>query len=168
MAEIIPITINGTKIIELESKQDWINQIPRKLPLKKSEDEFLFVDKNNNLLTIGRDFQAAEEQGAYLVTVYLAQRTSDVQVKENPEPKYLMWTGNYVGNSLLFWRKEHAGYTTDIAKSHHFSLEEAQKIIRQAKTQSMISLDYLKSIATMQVHADHLDRDMVGKEVSNG
>jgi hypothetical protein len=80
MAEIIPITINGTKIIELDSKADWINQIPKRLPLKKSEDEFLFVDKNGNLLTIRLDFRVAEEQGAYPVTVYLAQRTSTAKL----------------------------------------------------------------------------------------
>lgn len=165
MAEIIPITINGTKIIELESKQDWINQIPKKLPLKKSEDEFLFVDKNGNLLTIGLDFRIAEEQQAYPVTVYLAQRTSDAPKQGS---QYLMWSGDYVGNSLLFWRKGKGGYTTDIDKAHRFDFQGALKIQSTAKNSQMIPDWYCNQISTRQINADHLDREMVGKEVSNG
>lgn len=164
MAEIIPITINGTKIIELETKADWINKIPEKLPSKKSEDEFLFVDKNGNLLTIGYDFRVAEEQGAFPVTVYLAQRTSDAP---KTEPKYLMWSGNYVGDSMLFWREGKSGYTTDIDKAHKFDLEDALHQ-NDKRYHRMISLCHCEEIATRQVNVNHVDLDLIGKEESNG
>ena len=83
--------------------------------------------------------------------------------------KYLMWTGDYVGNSLLFWRQGKAGYTTDIEKAHQFDFDEAIKI--QSNTHGnhqMIPVEHCLQIATKQVHADHLDRDLVGKEVSHG
>ncbi len=84
------------------------------------------------------------------------------------KPKYLMWAGQYVGNSLLFWREGKAGYTTDIDKAHQFELEEALALeARSPKWNQKISLEHCQSIATKQVHSDHLDRRLLGKEVSD-
>lgn len=83
------------------------------------------------------------------------------------ETKYLMWSGNYVGNSLLFWRQGKAGYTTDIDKAHQFDFDEAQRIqSRSDNKHKMIPLDHCAEKATRQVHADHVNRDLVGKEVA--
>lgn len=85
------------------------------------------------------------------------------------EETYLVWTKEYVGNSLLFWREGKAGYTTDIDKAHRFTYKEALKIQQGSDgTHQLIPLSHLNAIATRQVHADHLDRSLVGKEVSNG
>ncbi len=32
---------------------------------------------------------------------------------------------SYVGNDVLFWAKDHKGYTTDVSKAHVFTKEEA-------------------------------------------
>lgn len=92
-----------------------------------------------------------------------------VVLEKLPENEtYLVWNGQYVGNSLLFWREGKAGYTTDIAKAHHFSYEEALLIQNGSDQASkMIPYSHLKMIVTGQVHADHLDRSLIGKEVSD-
>lgn len=78
---------------------------------------------------------------------------------------YLVWSGQYVGNSLLFWRDGKSGYTTDLGKAHHFSYEEALQIQQGSDNDhKLIPYSHLNKIATRQVHADHLDRSVVGKE----
>jgi hypothetical protein len=82
--------------------------------------------------------------------------------------KYFMWSGDYVGNSLLFWRQGQAGYTTDLDKAHQFEYEEALKIQSGSnKNHKMIPVNHCLEKATRQVHADHIDRFLIGKEVTN-
>ena len=38
---------------------------------------------------------------------------------------YLQDKRTYVGNDILWWAKNHKGYTTDISKAHVFTKEEA-------------------------------------------
>lgn len=83
--------------------------------------------------------------------------------------KYLMWSGRYVGNSLLFWREGKTGYTTDIDKAHRFNSDEALRIQKGSHGEAkMIPLSHCEKISTRQVHADHIDRDLIGKDVTNG
>jgi hypothetical protein len=82
--------------------------------------------------------------------------------------KYLMWAGNYVGNSLLFWRQGKEGYTTDIDQAHQFELEEALALeARSPKWNQKIALENCQSIATKQIQSENLDWRVVGKEASN-
>ena len=82
------------------------------------------------------------------------------------EETYLVWSKQYVGNSLLFWREGKAGYTTDINKAHHFTYEDALKI-QDGSDHKLIPYSHLNKIATRQVHNDHLDRNLIGKEAAN-
>lgn len=43
--------------------------------------------------------------------------------------EYVIQNG-YVGNSLLLWRKEGHGYTTDLSDAHLFTRAEAEKIVK--------------------------------------
>jgi len=91
-----------------------------------------------------------------------------VRVKEeNEQGMYLIWNRTYVGNSLVFWREGKAGYTTDIDKAHKFTHEQALSTIGSSD-HKLISWDYLQKIATKQINNEHLDRDQLGKEASNG
>lgn len=71
------VKINARLIVTLVSKQDWINNIPRKLPEKKIGDQFIFIDNNDFILTCGADFSAAEKLQHYPVKVFLLLRTSN-------------------------------------------------------------------------------------------
>jgi len=74
------ITFNGELLITLDSKQDWINKIPRHLPAKEYyKEDFLWLDKNDNQLVMGEDFMAAEEMNSYPVKIYRLQRVVDVR-----------------------------------------------------------------------------------------
>lgn len=88
-------------------------------------------------------------------------------VKHNDKP-YLIWNGTYSGNSLIFWRKGKAGYTADIDQSHKFTLEEAMSIQEGSGGEHRyIPLSHLEAIARRQIHADLVDRSLVGKEAIN-
>ncbi|WP_439473809.1 hypothetical protein [Algoriphagus formosus] len=83
--------------------------------------------------------------------------------------QFYIWTGDYVGNSLLFWRKGKAGYTTDINQAHVFNYAEALQIQESTHGEHrMISKLHCDQIATKQVHADHVKQDFIGGEVSDG
>lgn len=94
----------------------------------------------------------------------MSSKQSSVSSEQNP--KYLMWAGCYSGNSLIFWRKGKAGYISNIKKAHQFEFEEALKIQEGSDGEhKMIPLSHCKEIATKQIHADHLDRNLVGKRL---
>lgn len=64
------ISVQATLIIQLDSKSDWVNKIPNKLPKKLNGEHFLFLDKNGNALFLGLDFKLAEENNLFPVKVY--------------------------------------------------------------------------------------------------
>lgn len=70
------ITVNGVLLFTLYSKQEWINKIPRILPEKEYWEQLLWLDTNNNILTIGEDFATAEKIHSYPVKVYRLQRVA--------------------------------------------------------------------------------------------
>jgi len=74
------ITVNGEFLFELKSKQDWVNRVPNILPDKiRAAEQWLWVDKNHNVLEIGKDFMSAELQGSYPCRVYRLQNVSGVK-----------------------------------------------------------------------------------------
>ncbi len=74
------IMLKAIFLFQLESKQEWINKVPRILPPKiRNNEQFLWIDTNGNVLEIGADFKAAEEMGTYPVKVY---RTIPVRVAQ--------------------------------------------------------------------------------------
>lgn len=65
------LNLQGECIMELKSKQDWIDNVPDKLPPKLSRHEKrLWIDSNGNTLECGMDFRAAEVMETYPVKIY--------------------------------------------------------------------------------------------------
>ncbi len=77
------ITCNGTLILTLNSKQDWIRKVPNMLPDKRRAEQRLWIDTNGNILTIGEDFQAAEVMCTYPVKVYSLNRVHEEMESRN-------------------------------------------------------------------------------------
>lgn len=76
------ITVKAELLMELKSKQEWINKIPRHLPNKKYESEkFLWIDKNGNQFERGADFTIADEKNLFPCRIYRVQTISDVYNK---------------------------------------------------------------------------------------
>lgn len=59
-----------------------------------------------------------------------------------PQPRrnYVLWTGGYVDNGLLLWRKEHRGYTSNLNDAHRFTKEEAERQHKVRETDIPINL----------------------------
>lgn len=72
---------NGELVLTLESKREWINKVPSHLPEKLKAQQLIWLDVNNNCLTIGEDFAAAEEMKSYPVRVYRVNRVAEVAEK---------------------------------------------------------------------------------------
>jgi hypothetical protein len=72
------IEINVELLLELESKNDWINKIPRDLPELSKREKMIWIDSNGNSLTVGEDFQKAEDMKSYPVKIYRQVRVSEV------------------------------------------------------------------------------------------
>ena len=61
--------------------------------------------------------------------------------------KYVIQNG-YVGNAMLFWKKEGAGYTTNLDDSELFEKEAAEKIQTNCKSSHNFEvwpIDYLRT-----------------------
>lgn len=72
------ITINAELLLTLNSKQDWVNRIPRHLPPKiRYKENFLWIDKNGDSFLNGADFEAAEKTNSYPCRVYRVKIVSD-------------------------------------------------------------------------------------------
>jgi len=73
-------SFNGELIITLNSKDEWVRNIPRHLPEKNYyKEQFIWIDANGNTLVMGEDFAAAERIGSYPVKVYRHIRVSDAE-----------------------------------------------------------------------------------------
>jgi len=76
--KIEKVVVNAELILTLDSKQDWVNKVPNRLPEKRyHKEDFLWLDQNNNQLVIGEDFMAAETMDSYPVKVYRMKRVID-------------------------------------------------------------------------------------------
>lgn len=51
-----------------------------------------------------------------------------IPVLNDWDGKYFIWSGEYVGNSMVWWRAEAKGYTCDINKAGRYTEEEARNI----------------------------------------
>lgn len=75
------ITLNAELLLTLNSKEEWIRRVPNALPKKnRYNEQFLWIDKNGNVLECGADFSAAEEQASYPVNVYRTQPVSSINI----------------------------------------------------------------------------------------
>lgn len=65
----------------------------------------------------------------------------------------------YVGNCILFWRKNGAGYTPDLDDAEIFTKEEAERTVRYSDTGKfrMFEKSYLESIAERHVDMQNLE-----------
>jgi len=71
------ILLNAELILELHTKNQWINRVPDCLPEKRYfKEEFLFIDSHGNKMHCGGDFSAAEKLDSYPVRVYRLKTAS--------------------------------------------------------------------------------------------
>lgn len=60
-------------------------------------------------------------------------------------------TRGFVGNSMMWWRKNHCGYTCNIDDAHVFTREEALQRIRDADDLSAYTVDSVRAYAEIHV-----------------
>jgi len=77
LLEELKPSFNGELLLTLESESDWVRKVPRCLPEKTKAQLLIWIDANNNCLTIGEDFAAAEEMNSYPVRVYRLTRVTE-------------------------------------------------------------------------------------------
>jgi len=77
----------------------------------------------------------------------------------NMTEEYLMIDRRgFTGNDVVFWNKDHRGYTTDIDKAHRFSEEEAIKTDCSRSTDCAIPLKEVVAVCRRVVDHQYLDR----------
>lgn len=74
------VFVNAELILILDSKEDWINNVPRLLPPKnRHKENFLWTDRNGNVFELGEDFAAAERLNSYPCKVYRTKTVSQFE-----------------------------------------------------------------------------------------
>jgi hypothetical protein len=87
------VTVNAELLFVLNSKRDWVNNVPQILPDKtRSSEQWLWVDSNGDVFEIGKDFEAAEKKATYPCKVYrlrsVSSTTEEPEIQnEEPEKK---------------------------------------------------------------------------------
>ena len=73
---------------------------------------------------------------------------------------YVQDSRDFVGNSMLWWRHNGAGYTTDISQAGQYDHSPTDR-----ETDVLWPVDYINSIA--QLHVDHQNAVQPGREDSD-
>lgn len=76
------ITVNAIEVLELRSKQHWVNSFPGALPKLPPPEKLIWIDSNGNSCGCGEDFMEAEKLMTYPVKIFLLQRIAHTT---NPE-----------------------------------------------------------------------------------
>ena len=74
------------------------------------------------------------------------------------EKYYIRDSRQYVGNCLLWWRKDKCGYTTNLDDAGRFTKEEAEKICLNRDTDVMYLVDDIDNIAERHVDSQRLEK----------
>jgi hypothetical protein len=77
---------------------------------------------------------------------------------------YMINRQGFTGNCVVFWAKDHKGYTTDIEKAHEFSESEARSIEGNRTAECAIPKLEVVQAARMTVDFQHLDRKYFKRE----
>ena len=83
-------------------------------------------------------------------------------LEDRPEEMYYIQNG-YVGNAMLWWGKDHSGYTSHFNRAGRYTKDEAIKIINNRPNDDCAWLcshvDGNKAAQVMVVEIGNLDRD---------
>jgi|CXWL01.1.fsa_nt_gi hypothetical protein len=72
---------------------------------------------------------------------------------------YIQDSRQYVGNSVLWWRKGGSGYTTDITDAEVFDSKGAERLVRMEKNRYKAwRKDHVDTRIRQHVDAQYLDR----------
>ena len=74
------------------------------------------------------------------------------------ETYFMIDRRSLIGNCVVFWAKDHKGYTTDLEKAHMFSKEEAISIERNRCSECAIPYEEAMKAARLRVDFQDLDR----------
>ena len=77
-------------------------------------------------------------------------------MNSSEELYYLQDSRTYVGNSMLFWRKNGAGYSTKLDQCEVFTKDKAFKLHKDRSTDIPILKSVIDKIATRQVDVQDL------------
>lgn len=72
---------------------------------------------------------------------------------------YLQDRRQYVGNSMLWWRKNGKGYTCEITEAHVFTREEAYSHHESRDTDVPWRKDYIDARISSHIDAQKCDRE---------
>lgn len=160
------IKINAELVLVLESKQAWVNRVPECLPKPTmAAQQLIFIDANGNHAAIGEDFRIAEETQSYPISVYRLQRIKAAIEQPDPEMYYIRTRG-YIGNGLIWWRPNSAGYTSDLRQAGKYTHDKAMSICRSSHGDNLAykcsTVMNLKEGLILQLHADYAPKPDIG------
>ncbi len=74
---------------------------------------------------------------------------------------YLQDQRSMVGNSMMWWRKDHAGYCCDVREAHVFTKKEAYAFHRARKTDIPWPKYYIDQRVSHHVDHQRVDRELM-------
>lgn len=96
------------------------------------------------------------------IDILLHQRERNKTLLELPDDElyYVQDSRSYCGNSVFWWGKNSAGYTTDLTKAHKFTKEEIVKKFTNGRETDIIWLaSHVEQHIKVHVDAQYLQRE---------
>ena len=76
---------------------------------------------------------------------------------------YIQDSRNYVGNSMVWWRRGNVGYTTNIDEAGIYSEEEAIQMHQNRESDMMWPVEFINTIIERHVDVQNCNRVKNGK-----
>jgi hypothetical protein len=82
---------------------------------------------------------------------------ADSAAPERADAYYVQYTGDHVGNDVLWWREGGCGYTTDLREAGVYTKDDALKLQALRGTERAWQKAYIDTISRPTVDFQHLD-----------
>ncbi len=97
-----------------------------------------------------------------VAAILLAERRAVLEDKD----KYYIRTKGYIGNGLVWWRPNKAGYTSDLEKAGTYTYEQASQICKNTHGDNLAykcsTIDNMEEGLILQVHSDYVPKPDIG------
>jgi len=124
----------------------------------ESGDDYVFATLDNKVAGIGKFIGKNRVSGEYVFKMesdipdgkycLIVHGTLSITMEAKNQEFYFIHNGSYVGNAMMWWGKDGAGYTSNIEEAGYYTKEHALRIHNNRKTDIPYLASSIKSVKT--------------------
>lgn len=122
----------------------------QKLLMHYSKQEGKKVARLKRLLAIDIDYKIDDYK-------FILEMLAAIVGKPSPDTKLYIIQSGYVGNHMLFWKRDNCGYTTNLDDAKLWTEMEAKKQAQDREEDIAWPLDYLYQVMEACINLERVD-----------